>query len=169
MEGLLYLGRCSNRHLHHRHNHRRHFQTVNKWLRIPSAKVCETVRPVISFKPKTATQKDSAHTGGLFLIWPRGCGRIGGGFSGTCLSAEGSWEGLGSGNRRRRFLVGLPRFLQTRGCAKQKSLQHPPTIRCTDSVCVLRTKMLIFFRFGGGGGGCGGDLNISPNTAICPK
>jgi len=36
-------------------------------------------------------------------------GGIGGGFQ----SAKGSWEGLGLGNRRRRFPVGLSRFLQT--------------------------------------------------------
>ena len=92
-----------------------------------------------------------------------------------CKSAEGSWEGLGFGNRRRRFPAGRPRFLQTRGCVKQKSLQRPPTICFTDSV--LRTRFLIIIlRFGGGvggggGGGCGGgggDFNISPNSKICP-
>jgi len=91
----------------------------------------------------------------------------GGGFSSTGLSAEGSWEGLGFGNRRRRFPAGLSMFLQTRGCVKQNFLQRPPTIRFTDSV--LRTGFLIIFlRFGGGGaggggsgGGGGGDFNIS--------
>ena len=82
-------------------------------------------------------------------------------------SAEGSWEGLGFGNRRRRFPADLSWFLQTRGCVKQKSLQRPPTIRFTDSV--LRTGFLIIFlRFGGGGGG-GGDFSISPNSKICPS
>ena len=32
--------------------------------------------------------------------------------------------------------IGLSRFLQTGGCAKQKSLQRPPTIRFTNSVCI---------------------------------
>jgi len=85
---------------------------------------------------------------------------------------EESWEGLGFGNRRRWFPAGLSRFLQTRGCGKQKSLQRPPTIRFTDSV--LRTGFLIIilrFGGGGGGGGCGGgcgDFNISPNSKIWP-
>jgi len=63
-----------------------------------------------------------------------------------CKSAEESWEGLGFGNRRRRFLAGLPKFLQKRGCAKQKSLQRPPTIRFTDSVCIEDGIRFIFLR-----------------------
>ena len=78
--------------------------------------------------------RSSANIGGLFLIWPRGVWGSGGGFSSAGPSAEGSWEGLGFGNRRRRFPAGLSRFLQTRGCVKQKSLQRPPSIRFSDSV-----------------------------------
>ena len=43
-----------------------------------------------------------------------GGGGSGGGFSCTGPSAEGNWGGLGYGNRRRRFLAGLPKLLQTR-------------------------------------------------------
>ena len=175
LEELFYLGRCWNRPHHH------HLQTVkNYWefrLQKSSMWDCETC-DLISTENCDAKRlrpicRSSVHAWELFLIWPRGCGGSGGGFSSTGLSAEGSWEGLGFGNRRRRFPAGLSRFLQTRGCGKQKSLQRPPTIRFTDSV--LRTRFLIIIlRFEGGvGGGCGGggggDFNISPNSKICPS
>jgi len=38
------------------------------------------------------------------------------------------------GSKERRFLAGLPRFLQTRVYAKQKSLQRFPKVRFSDSV-----------------------------------
>ena len=66
-------------------------------------------------------------------------------FASTGPSAKGSWEGLGFGNRRRRFPAGLSRFLQTRGCVKQKSLQRPPTIRFTESVCIKDWRILSKF------------------------
>jgi len=40
----------------------------------------------------------------------------------------------------------LPKFLQTRGCAKEKSLQRPPTIRFTDSVCIEDGIRFIFLQ-----------------------
>ena len=123
-----------------------HKQIIKNSVRKKAA--CETVRPVTSFKPRTATQKCFVRYEGQednFSSGRRGCGRSGGGFWSTGPSAEGNWEGLGYGNRRRRFLAGLPRFLQTRGCAKQKSLQRPPTIRFTDSVCMKDGILFNFF------------------------
>jgi len=46
-----------------------------------------------------------AHTGGLFLIWPRGSG---GGFSSTGSSAEVSWEGFGFENPSHFEISGGP-------------------------------------------------------------
>ena len=123
-------------------NHHRHcqLQIIKKLSRIPSAneqhmrdsKTCDFIQ---TENCDAKRLRRICRTGGLFLIWPRGCGGSEGGFSSTGSSAEESWEGLGFGNRRRRFPAGLSRFLQTRGCVKQKSPQRPPpTIRFTDSV-----------------------------------
>jgi len=75
------------------------------------------------------------------------------------------------------FLAGLPRFLQTKGCAKQKSVQRSPTIRFTDSVCIEDRKFDNFFtvrkwrwwwRFEHLPKYCNlsGVLNIPPNTKV---
>jgi len=112
---------------------------VPRWARsVHNSAACET-GDFVRIENCDATRlrpicRSSANIGGLFLIWPRGCGGSGGGFSSSGPSAEGSWEGLGFGNRRRRFPAGLSRFLQMRVCAKQKSLQRPPTIRFSESV-----------------------------------
>ena len=39
------------------------------------------------------------------------------------------------------------RFLQTRGCAKQKSLQRPPTIRYSEAVSIVDEIPFNFYGF----------------------
>ena len=101
-----------------------HKKVINNSVRTRAA--CETMKPAIAFKPSIAKQKGFAQyvRALLTLASPSGQGGVGFGFASTDPSAEGIWEGLGFEYRRRHFLVGgrFYRFLQTRGCAKQKSL-----------------------------------------------
>ena len=63
----------------------------------------------------------------------------------TGPSAKESWEGLGYGNRRRRFLAGLPRFLHTRGCVRRKNLFSVTPRSVLLTLSVLRTKLFLIF------------------------
>jgi len=104
-------------------------QNRKKIIKISARKraACETVRPMISFEPRTENWNATRLRPYWRIIYnqaERGVGGVGGGFSTTGRGAKGSWKGLGFGNRQTRFLTGLPRFFQTRGCAKQKSHQR---------------------------------------------
>ena len=141
--------------------------------------------------------------------WQRGCRGSGGGFLSTGLKAEGSWKGLGFGNR----LFSVPhdslfsgssgddrtpltstiarkifwRFTLYRMIYRLKLHRHflhfiaiaylvieragEKNSRCHCELLWLyceRNSFLLFLRLWSAGGS-GGDLNISPNTAISPN
>jgi len=79
--------------------------------------------------------RSSAHTGGLFLIWPRGCGGSGGCSFDRC-SFDDRLKESGTVRRKSPSAITEPKAVPapfcTQACVKQKSLQRPPTIRFTD-------------------------------------